>query len=96
MPTVGAQVVPINLDVPLYTPEAANMSLTDLSAAQAVQMLCARDVTAVQYASALLAKAQQWECVNAWSEVDAARVRITQGVLLQCSAGHFPSSEDLH
>ena len=71
-----AQVVPIVLDnLPLFVSEAANMSLTDLSAVQAVEMLCNRDITAVQYASASLAKAREWECINAWSEIDPARVR---------------------
>ena len=105
--SVGAQVQPVNLNVPFYTVESANMSLTDLSAAQAVEMLCARDITAVgqhvmsqpwhclprtafishsraltlvgmvqvQYASALLAKASEYECLNVWSQIDAARVR---------------------
>ena len=69
-------VVPIALDnSPLFVPEAANMSLTDLSAVQAVEMLCSRDISAVQYASALLAKAREWACINAWSEIDPARVR---------------------
>ncbi|EIE21247.1 amidase signature enzyme [Coccomyxa subellipsoidea C-169] len=58
----------------MFSETAVNMSLTDLSAAQAVEMLCARDITAVQYASALLAKAQEWECINAWAEIDPAKV----------------------
>ena len=58
-----------------------NMSLTDLSAAQAVEMLCARDITAVQYASALLAKAQEWECINAWAEIDPAKVQTASNAL---------------
>ncbi|CAL8466175.1 g5711 [Coccomyxa elongata] len=69
-----SQVLPVNLNVPLFSDSAVNMSLTDLSASQAVDMLCARDVTAVQYASALLAKAQEWECINAWSDINPARV----------------------
>jgi len=72
--SAGCQVLPVNLDVPLFSKGAVNMSLTDLSAAQAVEMLCARDITAMQYASASLAKAHEWECINAWSEIDPAKV----------------------
>ena len=64
----------------MFSETAVNMSLTDLSAAQAVEMLCARDITAVQYASALLAKAQEWECINAWAEIDPAKVK----TVLEC------------
>ena len=35
-----------------------------------------RNITAVQHASALLAKAHEWECLNAWSEVNAATVSL--------------------
>jgi hypothetical protein len=81
----GSQVLPVNLNVPLFSETAVNMSLTDLSATQAVDMLCNRDITAVQYASALLAKAQEYECINAWAEINPAKV-CQVGFALMC--GH--------
>ena len=42
---------------------------------QAVDMLCARNITASEYATALFFHAQGWECLNAWSALDVEMVR---------------------
>ena len=69
------------------------MSYTDLSAVQVVEMLCNRDITAVQYASASLAKAKEWSCINAWSEIDPARVSssVQQTAMSYCSLVRLPA-----
>ena len=60
---------------------AAKGDLAALSASKAVELLCTRSITAVDYATALLRTAHAWECINAWSTIDAQRVRQRAGPL---------------
>jgi len=48
--------------------------LVQLSAAAAAEELCSRRVSAVDYATALLKRARETECLNAWAALDPARV----------------------
>ena len=56
----------------------ANTSLADLTATQAIAMLCARDTTAVVYAQALLDRydAGGYECLNAFISLNRSQVRV--------------------
>lgn len=49
-------------------------SLIRLSAVEASEMLCSGRVTAVRYATALLKRMRETECLNAWAAVDPGRV----------------------
>ena len=62
-----AQVIPVFLPPGL----SADTSLADLTATEAVEQLCSRNCTAVQYATALLQRTSEWQCLNA---VSAANV----------------------
>lgn len=55
----------------------ANTSLADLTATQAIAMLCARDTTAVMYAQALFDRfdAGGYECLNAFISLNRTQVR---------------------
>ena len=59
---------------PSVTP--ANTSLPDLTATQAIAMLCARDVTAVQYVEALFDRYDSggFECLNAFVSLNRTKV----------------------
>ncbi|KAK9834649.1 hypothetical protein WJX74_006634 [Apatococcus lobatus] len=59
--------------LPANTPGDA-LGLAELGTAEAVERLCARNITSVQYATALLQRGHLWECLNAFSEVDVERV----------------------
>ena len=54
----------------------ANTSLPDLSATQAIAMLCARDVTSVEYVQALFDRYDTggFECLNAFVSLNRTRV----------------------
>jgi hypothetical protein len=49
--------------------------ITELTALEAVDLLCSRRVTAVQYATALLNRAAEVDCLNTYASLDRARVR---------------------
>ena len=49
--------------------------LVELSAEAAVELLCSRQVTAVQYAQALLERAHNYSCINAFASLPAEKVR---------------------
>ena len=51
--------------------------LSDLSAAEAVDLLCSRKITAVEYAKALLARAEEIDCLNSYAELDSHKVNVT-------------------
>ena len=79
----GAQVVPITLHgLGFNTTAFANSdthaynvtALTDLTTVEAVRMLCDRDIIAEEYATALLQKAHEWECINTWADIDPKQV----------------------
>ena len=54
----------------------ANTSLPDLSATQAIAMLCARDITSVEYVQALFDRYDTggFECLNAFVSLNRTRV----------------------
>ncbi|KAK9812686.1 hypothetical protein WJX72_002003 [[Myrmecia] bisecta] len=71
-----AQVAPApaplpNLSDPLTGVET---NLVALTANDAINMLCARSVTAVQYATAILKQAKIYTCINAFAALEPARV----------------------
>ena len=49
--------------------------LVEFSAEAAVDLLCSRQVTAVQYAQALLERANNYSCINAFASLPAEKVR---------------------
>ena len=53
----------------------AACDLSELTATEAVKALCDRTITAVAYASAMLKKAEEWECLNAYAHLNATKVR---------------------
>lgn len=55
----------------------ANTSLADLTATQAIAMLCARDTTAVSYVQALFGRFDSggFECLNAFISLNRSQVR---------------------
>ena len=53
---------------------AEQEALVELGVGAAVQKLCAREVTAVQYAEALLARARNYTCINAYASLDEEKV----------------------
>ncbi|KAK9829214.1 hypothetical protein WJX72_004532 [[Myrmecia] bisecta] len=42
--------------------------LASLSAVEANKLLCSRQITTVQYVTALLAQKAEWDCINAWAD----------------------------
>ena len=48
--------------------------LTELTAVEAVELLCTKKISAVQYASALLTRAEEIDCLNTYASLDQARV----------------------
>jgi mandelamide amidase len=50
-------------------------SIAEMTAAQAVELLCSRKMTAVQYAQAMLQRAEQYACINAFAVLDAEKVK---------------------
>ena len=55
----------------------ANTSLADLTATQAIAMLCARDTTAAAYAQALFDRYDSggFECLNAFISMNRSQVK---------------------
>lgn len=49
-------------------------ALIDLSVVETVELLCNRTFTAVQYAKALLQRAQEIECLNVYAVLDPSKV----------------------
>lgn len=58
----------------LAGPAAEAMKLTDLTAVEVVPMLCSRNITAVEYATALLACIEEYTCINSFAEFDTEKV----------------------
>ena len=50
--------------------------LVELSAEAAVALLCSRQVTAVQYAQALLERANNYSCISTFASLQAEKVRM--------------------
>lgn len=74
----------------------ANTSLADLTATQAIAMLCARDTTAVLYAQALLDRYDSggYECLNAFISLNRSQVRfdlfeMSWSTALQCATATY-------
>ncbi len=76
---VYAQIAPETLPVltPLAPAPGIATALTDLPAYEVVELLCARNITAVQYVEALLEKYESggYECLNIFITLDVSRVR---------------------
>ena len=54
---------------------ASEKGFADLSVSEAVGQLCARMMTAVEYAKSLLQAGDNWQCANAFAELQVERVR---------------------
>jgi hypothetical protein len=54
---------------------SAATDLADLTAAEAVEGLCARNFTAVEYNKALLDRIKAVECLNSFAAIDPGKVR---------------------
>lgn len=52
-----------------------------MSAAEAVDLLCSRKITAVEYAKALLARAEEIDCLNSYAELDSHKVNVTSLII---------------
>ena len=52
-----------------YAQDLASLSVTD-----AVALLCARNITAVEYATAIIEKSEQHECLNGYAHFDPDKV----------------------
>lgn len=61
-----------NTSLPLKCKSTGN--LLELGAKEAVDLLCSRQITAVQYASALLDQAENIKCLNTYAELDRDKV----------------------
>ena len=48
--------------------------LTELTAVEAVELLCTKNISAVQYATALLTRAEEIDCLNTYATLDQTRV----------------------
>ena len=48
--------------------------MLELSATEAVQLLCSRKITAEAYASKVLARMEETSCLNAWAYVNSSKV----------------------
>lgn len=48
--------------------------IAELTATKAIDMLCSRKITAVQYAEALLDRAKAYACVNGFAFMDSEKV----------------------
>ncbi|KAK9812807.1 hypothetical protein WJX72_004169 [[Myrmecia] bisecta] len=53
---------------------AAETQLVSLTASAAITQLCSRNITAVQYASAILKQVKMYTCINAFAALDPAKV----------------------
>ncbi len=62
----------------------ANTSITDLTATQAIAMLCSRNMTAVQYVQALFGHydAGGFECLNAFISLNRTQVGSSEAFIL--------------
>ena len=58
---------------------AAAKPLTELTAVEAVDLLCRKKITAVQYASALLDRSGELQCLNTFATLDTTQVGIKLG-----------------
>lgn len=56
---------------------AASSQLEELAVSDAINELCSRRVTAVQYAEALLQRIEKHSCINAFAHLDAKKVSVT-------------------
>jgi len=65
------------------TLSTANTSVTDLTATQAIAMLCSRNMTAVQYVQALFGHydAGGFECLNAFISLNRTQVRSSEAFI---------------
>lgn len=49
-------------------------AIAELTASEAVNLLCSRKISAVQYAEALLTRAEKYSCVNGFAFMDVEKV----------------------
>lgn len=77
--TVGARADRglLQASAPSSSVTPANTSLPDLTATQAIAMLCARDVTSVEYVQALFDRYDSggFECLNAFISLNRTKVK---------------------
>ena len=76
-----AQVIPVFLAPGL----SADTSLADLTATEAVEQLCSKSCSAVQYATALLQRTLEWQCLNAVSAANVTQASPGAALLHQAS-----------